>query len=325
MGRSVSVLDGEAFVFGAGAEVPAIWGDASAPLWAAGEPLMIAGPDGVGKTTILQQLVLARLGLRDELFGFPVDLCATPVLYLALDRPRQIARSLARMVRDEDRETLRDRLVVWRGPLTEDLGSDRADELHLLELATACGAGTVVVDSLKDAAVKLSDDTVGGRVNRALQIVVAAGIEVVVSHHQRKATGDNRRPNKLSDVYGSRWLTAGMGSVLMLWGEPGDLVVELTHLKQPLDVVGPLTLIHDHSAGRTVVESQPTLEDLVVATRRGGLTVADAARQLFRSDDRNAIERARRKLEKLARTDGFDRRDDDDGTARYFVTSSGEA
>ena len=42
------------------------------------------------------------------------------------------------------------------------------------------------------------------------------------------------KPKRLADVYGSRWLTAGMGSVLLLWGEPGDLVVEVRHLKQPV-------------------------------------------------------------------------------------------
>lgn len=36
-------------------------------------------------------------------------------------------------------------------------------------------------------------------------------------HHHRKATGDNKRPNKLSDVYGSMYITARASSVLCLW------------------------------------------------------------------------------------------------------------
>ncbi len=32
---------------------------------------------------------------------------------------------------------------------------------------------------------------------------------------------------------GSTWLTSGLGSVIVLDGEPGDPTVELRHLKQP--------------------------------------------------------------------------------------------
>lgn len=316
------ILDGDAFVFGQSAddEVVAIWGTPVAPLWTAGEGLMIVAPEGVGKTTLAQQLVLARIGLRDSLLGRDVVSDERPVLYLALDRPRQIKRSLERMVGEHDRQALRKRLVVWKGPLEEDIAALNADRL-LVDLVLEHGAGTLVVDSLKDAAVNLSDDAVGGRVNRAFQHVIGAGVELLVLHHPRKSTDNNKKPNKLSDVYGSRWITAGMGSVFMLWGEAGDVLVELNHLKQPLEKIGPLTLIHDHQHGRTTVDAEPVLDDLVAATRRSGLTVADAARQLFRSDDKNAIERARRRLENLAKRDGYERRDDEDGTARYYKTT----
>ena len=56
----MTLLDGAAFALDAPTHVEAVWGDGSRVLWAQGEPLMIAGPDGVGKTTIGQQLTLAR-------------------------------------------------------------------------------------------------------------------------------------------------------------------------------------------------------------------------------------------------------------------------
>ncbi len=91
----------------------------------------------------------------------------------------------------------------------------------------------VYIDALKDVAVKLTDDEVGSRVNAEIQEVIANGIELVADHHQRKASADNKKPRTLADAYGSVWLTAGCGSVLLLWGEAGDPIVELSHLKQP--------------------------------------------------------------------------------------------
>jgi hypothetical protein len=69
---AVSDVDGAAFALDAPDHVPAIWGADNRVLWAKGEPAMIYGPQGVGKTTIAQQLVLRRIGLGRELLGEPV-------------------------------------------------------------------------------------------------------------------------------------------------------------------------------------------------------------------------------------------------------------
>ena len=65
------------------------------------------------------------------------------------------------------------------------------------------GASVVIVDSLKDAAVELPDDEVGALWNRAVQTTLAAGVEVLVLHHQRKGQ-QGSRPKAIDDVYGSR-------------------------------------------------------------------------------------------------------------------------
>jgi len=296
------LIDGGAFVLDAPTHVPSVWGAGTEVLWAQGEPLMICGPQGVGKSTIAQQLVLSRLGVLDlYVLGYPVT-AADPgrrVLYIAADRPNQIARSMRRMVRPRDRQALIDGLTVWRGPLPFDITQDPG---KLLSMAAACGAGTVVIDSLKDVAMPLIDDRVGSAVNRALQLMIAEGIEVLTLHHQRKGTADNKKPAKLQDVYGSVWITAGHGSIAVLWGEPGDPVIELIHVKQPADQVGPLELTHDHAAGVTQVHERPTARALIAAATNGGITVADAATRLYGPNpDRNAVQKARRKLDDLVR------------------------
>lgn len=288
-------LDAAAFIFDEPEHVPAIWGNREKVLWAAGEPLMIVGPQGVGKTTLGQQLALKRHGIgNSQLLGHPIAEDRRPVLYIAADRPRQAARSFRRMVGEADRPAL-EWLAIWRGPLPFDLAGDPG---RLAEFVGGFDAGTVVIDSLKDVALDLSRDETGSRVNVALQELVATGVEVLVLHHQRKASADNRQPRALADVYGSTWLTGGIGSVLLLWGDPGDPVIDLRHLKQPAEEVGPLKLIHDHEAGTsTIYEARDVLD--VVAGTPGGVTAPDAARAVYESAEPAQVEKARRKLERL--------------------------
>jgi hypothetical protein len=313
--RSVRTVDGWTFVHGSTETVPAVWGERETILSAQGEPTMIVGPDGVGKTALLQQLALKRL-TGGTLLGLPVAPAAGKVLYLAADRPSQAARSMRRMVTDVDEEMLRERLVVHRGPLPFELTKEPSWTLRQwVESHDACD---LYIDSLKDVAVKLTDDEVGACINRACQDVVAAGLEVVLNHHQRKQMQGGSPPKALADVYGSRWLTAGMGSVLLLWGEPGDLVVDCRHLKQPMEEVGPFKVLHDHTRGITTLHGHVDLEELLAAAGSTGLLVKTVAMTMFESDTANTIEKARRRLEALVGKGYAERCDTpDDGIARY--------
>lgn len=162
---------------------------------------------------------------------------------------------------------------------------------------------TVVIDSLKDVALRLSDDETGAALNSALQRTVVAGVEVLGLHHQRKNAAGGGKPKGLEDVYGSTWITAGAGSVIILWGEAGDPVVELTHLKQPADPVGPFKVIHDHDHGTSAVFAQTDV--LALLLHHPGMNAGDLALRLSnngRPSDSDR-ERARRKLDRLVRQD----------------------
>jgi replicative DNA helicase len=317
----VTWLDGASFALDAPTHVDAVWGDGSRVLWAKGEPVMLAGPDGVGKTTIVQQMALRLAGIgAPELLSYTIELSDGKVLYLALDRPRQAARSMKRMVGEPDREALAHGLAVWAGQLPFDVVREPE---RLAVFAQEREAGTVVIDSLKDVADKLSDEAVGSAINRAMQICVAAGVEVLALHHQRKAQSDNKTPNKLSDVYGSRWLTAGCGSVLMLWGEAGDPIVEFTHLKQPADEVGPLTLLHDSHAGTTSLVHEG---GDVVTLLRGctePLTAKQIAERLYGASERKDTAKAKRKLDAAVRDGHAERLPTGDGEAALWTAAGG--
>ena len=81
-------IDGATFILDIPPTIPALWGEAQDVVWADGESLMIAGPMGLGKTTLGLRLLRARLGLGDStLLGYPVAPFDGNILYLAMDRP----------------------------------------------------------------------------------------------------------------------------------------------------------------------------------------------------------------------------------------------
>ncbi|MEU6967470.1 DnaB-like helicase N-terminal domain-containing protein [Kitasatospora aureofaciens] len=292
-------FDGWAFITNEGKEAKPLWGSRENTAWATGESLMLVGAPGVGKTTIAQQLVLARIGLLHSVLDMPVA-PGQRVLYLAMDRPAQIARAFRRMIHPADQNILTERLVFRQGPLDAMLNKDPG---QLAELAAHHRADTVVIDSLKDAVGNLVDDEAALAYHNARQRLARDKIELIELHHQRKATADAPRGQRptLDRVYGSAWYTAGAGSVIYLAGDAGDPVVQLHHLKTATGEVGPLTVIHDHQRGTSRVDVG-TSPLSVLKSRPDGVTAKDLA-TIMRGDQsptRADVERARRVLDQLA-------------------------
>lgn len=292
------VIKGGSFLLDVPDLPPAIWGKGEDILWARGEALLIAGPQGTGKTTLAGQLLRAALGLGSrELLGLEVTPNIRRGLYLAMDRPKQTQRTLGRMFHEEERDFLDELLTFWVGPPPADIA---ANPETLVNLARDHDADMVFVDSLKDAAVGLAKDEVGAGYNRARQLALAEGIEIVELHHMVKNSPDGKAPRHLKDIFGSVWITAGVGSVLLLWGEAGDPVVEVHHLKQPMNEVGPLFMNHNRETGGTDVWHDPDADVVAVARAKGraGIDAQAAAKALYGTDkpSRAQTEKARRKL-----------------------------
>lgn len=302
---------GGTFLRDYGRRVPALWGDGERALWVEGESLMIAGGPGLGKTTLAGLVLHAQL-LGGDVLGLPV--CQLKpgerVLYLAMDRPRQIARSLARQFTTAaDHATLDASVVVRPGPPIADLAM--RPEL-LAFMADRYGASVVYLDSIKDGAVGLSRDEVGAGYNRARQRLIVEGVQLCELHHSTKRNGDGGAPSSIADVYGATWLTSGTGSVILLTGEPGDPIVGFRHVRQPSEEVGPFRLAHDEKAGLMTIWHEVDLVKLAEASRQNGLTAKGAAVALFDTErpDRSMVDKARRRLDQLVvtgdlvRTDG---------------------
>lgn len=301
------LVNGATFILDAPDRVPAVWGFGQEVAWAEGESLMLVGPAGVGKTTLAGQIVKARLGMSTEpVLGMTVTPTTSKVLYLAMDRPAQAARALRRIFSESDRAILAERLVIWKGPPPADVARQPDT---FVNLARAAGADTIVVDSLKDAAIGLTADDVAAGYNRARQAALAINIQVLELHHLVKRGPAGTKPNTLADVYGSTWITAGAGSVILLWGTAGDLVVEFAHLKQPSEQIGIRKILHDHDTGQTSIFHS---DDLVALVRVSGSITAKAAAIAVNETEKptpNQVQQARRSLDALVKKGLLERRE----------------
>jgi len=267
--RRLRLVDGWAFLAEDDTDEVAMWGDGDQWGWAAGEPLMLFGGNGSFKSTLSHLLVFARLGLLGvdgtprhthdmitsaspmaewgRVLGMPVQPLDGNVLYLAGDRPKQIKRAMRRLRRSWMSDVLAERLIVHEGPLPFEI-TDSKDALA--DLAEKQKAADVVIDSVKDYCAKPSDDDMANRYNRARQECVARGMQWLENHHNRKQQPGQARTNTIEDVYGSRWLTAGAGSVLSLWTETeGGNLVNVKQVKAPSVYLPSLRTTVDRRTG----------------------------------------------------------------------------
>jgi replicative DNA helicase len=304
--RRLRILDGWAFLADEEEAEVAIWGDGERWAWAPGEPLMLFGGNGVFKSTLSHLLVFARIGLIGpdgspradhvevgpdspveewgRVLGMPVRPTDGNVFYLAGDRPKQIRRAMRRLRRDWMCDVLHDRLVVHEGPLPFEV-TDGKDALA--DLAEQHKAADVFVDSVKDYCARPSDEECANGYNRARQECVARGMQWVEDHHNRKQQQGQGRTNTIEDVYGSRWLTAGTGSILSMWTEDEQApVVDIRQIKSPGELLPHLKVTVDRQAGLMASGVKPDPITYVRGFGPTGVSVEEYAR--FSGQSKNA-------------------------------------
>jgi hypothetical protein len=213
---------------------------------------------------------------------------------------------MARMVDMADpaiRDRIKQKLIVWRGPLP--FSCDQHPELFAQWLMEVGGddLGMVIGDSVKDMVSSCTEDTPGMGFNDAVQRVLAQGVEFGCCHHNRKENAQNTKPRKLADVYGSRWLTAGLGSVLKIW-KADEHSRELTQLKTPYgEAIKPIEYQDRYVIGRSDITPPITdaLVSALVDAGADGLTEAEAVEAV-----RSHRSRVRRALDNLVESDSYE-------------------
>jgi len=292
------IVTGSSFVFDSPVEVPAVWGyNGKVVMWAEGQGCMIVAPQGVGKTTLGVLLLEARLGLTTAVLDMPVKATDKSILYMAMDRPDQIASAMRRRfeVYGRSNAELQEQLKVWPGPPEQDFA--RHPEA-LTELAHSLNADTIIIDSLKDAVIGLSKEETGQGWNTAVQLCLLNGIQVCILNHPVKKAGFDAKPMALDDVYGSGWITAGLGSVISLWGERTSAFAELTHLKQPAIPIDPLTVQRNGRTGEITVIGK--ILDWAFFFLHNPKSVSDLAKEMFPNEQSRAnYAKAKRQVDDL--------------------------
>lgn len=254
-------------------EVENIWGKHQESLWATGEPLMIYGPTGIGKTTLAGRLLLSLIGVDPtELLGYPINPInpGRTILYIAADRPKQAMRSLRRMAPPTAASLLRERLIIEH---KRQIWASEDDPNMMWRAAQQAKAQTIFIDSSKDlAGGPLKDEGPAKALMDAIQICIANNIDVAMLHHPRKSTQEtsSKRQLDLDDVYGSAWLTAGAGSVLLVDGKPGTGILRLEQLKAPAMFVGEMEVTVNYETGEL---TKRTTRDLDVWIKDYGMPI----------------------------------------------------
>lgn len=288
------VLDGADWFLNGDPDTAALWGEGDRVAAAEGEPTAIVAPEGAGKTTLLLHMAFGLVGIIPVVLDLPVRPARGRVGLVAADRPRQIRRRGRMLIGEDERTILADRLIVRPGTLPFD---PLRDPGALARFATdELGCSDLLLDSLGALVPGLEKPEVGQGIRLAFDRVIEAGVDLIFTHHPRKMTSEGREPRTHDDVFGSRWITAGCGSVISLWGQPGAPIVSFRHLKQPAGEVGPFRVEVGRDGWMEILRGT-NLDGLLL--RPGGVSARDVAAALYESTrpSRADVERARRALE----------------------------
>lgn len=212
-------------------------------IWNRGEPAIVYGDDGSYKTTLTHNFIGPMLGFGQagrtpEVAGLPVHPIpeADKILYLALSRQAQLARSLRRFSDDwtpAEMDEADKRFLVWQEEVPVDGGADPDAFVGFVE---AFDAEYVIIDNIWNAFGNTGNARNADAAGQAMNRLANIGVNVLATHHDRKPQGNEgkRPPETWENIHGGWRFGKSFGSITNLFVSPGQhKVVDVSVLKTP--------------------------------------------------------------------------------------------
>ena len=193
-----------------------IIGSPERPLLAKGFPLLIAGDIGVGKSLLAIQAIRSLCLGIPFLGRFPVTklLPGERLTLLTLDRSYAVTqRLLAATSNTLEREYIDSKISVINDV---EQSSIESDPYLLSDIAAAGESKLLIIDGADKLTRNVVDHESGRRLADAVNSLLNAGVDLLMTSHLKKSQKQFNVDGKLSDIYGSMQLPAVVGSVVTL-------------------------------------------------------------------------------------------------------------
>lgn len=181
--------------------------------------MLVTGPSGIGKTqfslcgagnmALGKDFLDRKVGKPRRIGFFSLEMGLVDLKYFLMQ--------LGEGWTAEEKEVLEENLQFF--PLGEPLYMTKPEvRADIEQLVGDLKLDGIVVDSLGSATdEEVSDEKFKRFFHWNDTLRQRQGVFTWYIHHHRKASGDNKKPNKLNDVYGSQYITSYATSVLCLW------------------------------------------------------------------------------------------------------------
>lgn len=231
--------------------------------------LLLSGPSGLGKTQLsLNAMIKFALGQdflqekvsREMKLGFFS-------LELNLMELKMLLQKQVQGLSEKEQKHINETVRLY--PIGEPLQLQLADERDRVEsIIRDDELEGVFFDSLGSMTEEeLSSESIKGMMNWNDKIRQRLKIFTWLIHHHRKPSGDNKKPNKLGDVYGSMFVTRNVTTGLCLWKDSTSL--ELLTLKNrfaqeadPIKLTRDGNLMFSRASGLVIKNGDPVGENI---------------------------------------------------------------
>ena len=197
--------------------------------------MLLTGPAGVGKTQFSLRVAI-NLALGRDFLGFKVTRPCR-ILFWSLEMGHADLKFFISTMCDgfsaEDMLLLEQNLII--APIGEAYYlDDKMTQIQFREILDTLDVDGVFIDSVGSTTSSgISDETtVKALMDFNDKLRKEKNVFTWYIHHNRKAQGDNKKPNKLADVYGNQYLVNRATSVYCLW--PQNKTIEVIPLKKRL-------------------------------------------------------------------------------------------